>query len=46
MNKSNDESTKEYRPVFPMSASDARIAAREDEYTIYLECLRIARESL
>ena len=28
--------------TFPMSASDARIAAREDEYTDYLACLRLA----
>jgi hypothetical protein len=28
-----------------MTASDARIAAREDEYADYLECLRLAAEA-
>lgn len=28
--------------TFPMSASDARIAAREDEYADYLACLQLA----
>jgi hypothetical protein len=41
----NQESPKEYRPQFPMNANDARVAAREDEYLDYLECLKIARES-
>lgn len=28
--------------TFPMSAQEARIAAREDEYENYLVCLRLA----
>lgn len=41
----NNETPNEYRPSFPLSADDMRIAAREDEYIDYLECLKIAAES-
>lgn len=41
----NQESPKEYRPTFPMSADDARIAAREEEYQDYLFLLGLASDS-